>query len=124
MKNIPSLIALAVLSTMSMNVMSSCHNDEFEITKDNLHGIWMHDDRSDNDYNYIQFNADGTGAKWEIYKHAPDARPHDQETFTFTIKGNKIYFYEPDGDRDIESIKMKNANEIVIDRDKYIRQKQ
>lgn len=125
MKNIPTFFAMAVLSTLSMNAMTSCSNDAtLEISKNELQGIWMHDDRTDNDYNYIQFNADGTGAKWEIYKNAPDARPHDYETFTFTISGNKITFYETDGDRDIETIKMKNANTIVIDRDKYTRQKQ
>lgn len=123
MKNITSLFVLAMLSTMSMSSISCNNDDGLDITTNNLQGTWMHDDRTDNDYDYIQFNPDGTGTKWEVYKNAPDGTKHDIESFTFSIKGNKITFYEPDGERDVETIKMKNTDEIVIDRDTFIRQK-
>lgn len=121
MKNITSLIAMAMLSTMSMSVLNSCSNDDaIEITTNNLQGIWMHTDKDD--YDYLKFNSDGTGSKWEVYKNAPDARPHDQEDFTYSLSGGKITFYEPDGERDVEKIKMNTPDEIVIDRDTYKRQ--
>lgn len=124
MKNITSLIAMAMLSTMSTCALTSCSNDEtLDVTPNSIAGIWMHEDRTDNDYDYLQFNADGTGIKWEVYKNAPDGQRHDEETFKYSINGNKITFFEPDGERDVESIKMKNNNEIVIDRDTYKRQK-
>lgn len=124
MKNITSLIAMAMLSTMSTSALTSCDNTEtLDLTPQSITGVWMHEDRTDNDYDYIQFNADGTGIKWEVYKNAPNGQRHDEETFTYSISGNKITFYEPDGDRDIETIKLKKNNELVIDRDTYKRQK-
>lgn len=124
MKNITTLIAMAMLSTLDMGAFTSCNNDSaIDATYDGLTGVWMHEDRFDNDYDYIQFNADGTGTKWEVYKNAADGQRHDVENFTYTVKGNKITFIEADGERDIETIKMKSANKIVIDKDTYTKQK-
>lgn len=125
MKNITNFILLAMLSTMGMGTFTSCTNDDdtIEITNNNLRGVWMHDDRTDNDYDYLQFNTDGTGLKWEVYKNDPEARPHDQESFTYTLSGNKITFQEMDGDRDTEKIIMTSPDVIVIDKDTYNRQK-
>lgn len=125
MKNITNFIFLAMLSTMGMGAFTSCSNDDesLDITTSNLQGIWMHDDRTDNDYDYLQFNADGTGLKWEVYKNDPEARPFDQETFTYKVNGNKITFYEPDGERDTEKIVMPTLDRIVIDKDTYNKQK-
>lgn len=124
MKNITSLIAMAMLSTMSTSAFTSCNSNVIhDITPQSITGIWMHEDRSDNDYDYIQFNADGTGIKWEVYKNAPSNQRHDEETFKYTLKGNKITFYEIGDEPDVETIKMKNTNVLVIDRDTYKRQK-
>lgn len=126
MKNITKFILMAMLSTMGIGALNSCSNDDdtIDITRSNLQGIWMHDDRTDNDLEYLQFNADGTGCKWEVYKNDSEARPHDQESFTYTLSGNKITFYETDGERDVEKIIMPSPNVIVIDNDTYNRQKQ
>lgn len=123
MKNITTLLAMAMLSTMSVHADTAACNDRKQgITAQSIAGIWMHNDRTDDDYNFIQFNADGTGLKWEVYKDAPNGQRHDVETFTFNINGNKIVFVEPDGDRDIEPIRMKKSGVLVIDHDTYTRQ--
>lgn len=123
MKNITSLIAMAMLSTMSINVLTSCSNDDDPVlTAPVLHGTWMHNDRLDDDYDYLRFNPDGTGSKWEVRKNDTGARPHDQESFTYTLDGNKIIFVEPDGERDVETVKLVSSNEIIIDHDTYTRQ--
>lgn len=123
MKNITSLFTMAMLSTMSLSVMNSCTNDDLiVITPESIEGTWMHDDSHDNEYDYLLFNADGTGSKWEIHKGNPNAAPHDKEDFSYSLSDGKITFYEPDGERDTESIRMNNPNEIVIDHDTYKRQ--
>lgn len=124
MKNITSLFAMALLSTMSMSILTSCTSEEgLEVTLSNVQGLWMHDDRTDNEYDYLKLNADGTGSKWEVLKGDAEARPYDLEEFTFTLSGNKITFFEQDGERDVETIELISLDEMVIDRDTYNRQK-
>lgn len=124
MKNITNSILLAMLSTMSIGTLTSCDDEPgILVTTSNIQGIWMHDDRTDNDYDYLQFNADGTGLKWEVNKNDSEARPHDQEKFTYTLNGNKITFSEMDGSRDTEKIVMPSPDVIVIDKDTYNKQK-
>lgn len=124
MKNITNFILLAMLSTMGIGTLTSCDDEPgIEVTTSNIQGVWMHDDRTDNEYDYLQFNADGTALKWEVKKSDPEARPYDQESLTYSLNGNKITFREMDGDRDTEKINMPSPDVLVIDKDTYNRQK-
>lgn len=121
MKNITTLIALAMLSTMSPAVITSCSNDDVEPLT--IHGTWVHDDTRDNELDYITFNADGTGAKWETLKASSATDRRDYEDFTYTLSGNKISLVERDGDVDTETVKVVNNDRIKLDGDVYDRVK-
>lgn len=121
MKNITTLIALAMLSTMSTALFTSCNDDD--VAPLTIHGTWVHDDTRDNDLDYITFNADGTGAKWEMLKASTSADRLDYEEFTYTLNGNKITIVERDGDVDTETVKVVNNDRIKLDGDVYDRQR-
>lgn len=121
MKNITTFIALAMLSTMSTAVFTSCSNADVEPLT--IHGTWVHDDTRDNDLDYITFNADGTGAKWETLKATPNGDRLDYEDFTYSLSGNKITIVERDGDIDTETVKVVNNDRIKLDGDIYDRQR-
>lgn len=120
MKNITNLFALAMLSTMSTAVFTSCNAEDVEPLT--IHGTWMHDDTRDNDYDYITFNPDGTGSKWEVLKIDQTAAS-DHENFTYSLSGNKITIIERDGERDVETVKIVNNDRIKLDGEIYNRQK-
>lgn len=121
MKNITTLIALAMLSTMSTAVFTSCSNADVEPLT--IHGTWVHNDTRDNDLDYIRFNADGTGAKWETLKNDATATPYDYEDFSYTLNGSKITIVERDGDFDTETVKVVNNDRIKLDGEIYNRQR-
>lgn len=120
MKNITTLIAMALLSTMSAATFTACSNDEIDPLT--IHGVWQHNDAYDHTFDYISFSADGTGEKWETLKSndTPDAA-FDRETFTYSLNGNKITIIEQDGERDIETLKIINNDRIKLDDDVYNR---
>lgn len=121
MKNITKLLALAMLSTMSIPALTACTADDVEVTA--LVGTWKSVELFDDDYEYIAFAADGTGLKWEVMKNDASGTRHDQESFTYTLTGNKVTIVEADGDRDVETVKISNGGKrLKLDGDNYERQ--
>lgn len=120
MKNITKFLSLAMLSTMSLVPLISCSAEDIETAS--IIGTWMHNDTRDKEYNYITFNADGTGAKWEVHYNAPQNYQPVRETFQFTVSGSKVNIFEADGDVDVETVRVKSATKIRIDGDTYIKQ--
>lgn len=119
MKNITKVIAMAMLSTMSISTFTSCSEDVDVLS---INGTWRHDDTRDNEFDYISFSENGAGSKWEVSKADPTATMHDFEEFSYTLKGNKITIIERDGDRDVETVKIISDKQIKLDGEVYDRQ--
>lgn len=121
MKNITNILCMALLSTMSTLTFTACSNDDVDPLT--IHGTWMHDDTRDNDYDFISFKSDGSGAKWEVYKNDANMERHDYEEFSYTLEGSKITIIERDGERDIETLKVITNDQIKLDGEVYDRQR-
>jgi hypothetical protein len=108
-----NLLALAILSSFAI----SCSSDDGPSTSGDLMGKWYfkeyrvqgqtipYEDHEDCGKDYIQFNADGTGANVDVWNCELDSAP-----FSYTRSGNNLTITS-DGESDtVQIAELTSAN--------------
>lgn len=110
-----ALLTLVLLTTAALTSCTKRVNDPAALA-----GTWLHTD--DDSRDYLTFNADGTGYKWEEpLTDVPSFTPI-REAIYWNLADGRLTIVEPDGDTDIEHVRQANDELIKIGDDYYARQ--
>ena len=86
----------------------------------NIVGTWMHADADDHENEYVRFDANGTGEKWE-QKTSGLKQIKDRKSFTYTFQDGVLTTRKRWGDVDTDVVYSIAKDKIRFDGDTYIR---
>lgn len=86
----------------------------------NIVGTWMHADADDHENEYVRFDANGTGEKWE-QKTNGLKQIKDRKNFSYTFQNGVLTTRKRGGDVDTDVVYSIANDKIRFDGDTYIR---
>lgn len=114
------LMMTAIMSVSFVSCGGDEEEDATEVAKNEIVGTWMKENSTSYEYQYLTFNADGSGV-WQQSLHGPSYEKKYSFKYVYDVKSNTIKMTFPDGDIETSEVEFISSTKMKFNSNIYVK---